>query len=83
MCTWLYSYVEKLSLLYPRQFGFRDMALIHMQDLITDAINSKKHSLGIFLDLAKAFDMVNHKMLIKRWSTMGPWDTWHPLCLVY
>src|SRR6218665_2197167 len=60
----LSSYVNRMSLLYPRQYGFRpghstDMALLNIHDLITEAIDTSKFSIGIFLDLANAFDTVD------------------------
>ena len=66
----LRSYIEKAAILYPNQFGFRpghsvDLALINIQELITTAIDTNKFSVGIFLDLAKAFDTVDHKILLK------------------
>src|SRR6218665_2541145 len=72
----LTAYVEKLKLMSPMQFGFRkqhstEMALIKIQDMITNAIDRKKYSLGIFIDLAKAFDTVDHTILIKKLSNYG------------
>ena len=71
MCSRLNSYIDRLSILYPRQYGFRTghssyLALVNIQDLITNAIDSNKHAVGIFLDLAKAFDMVDHNLLIQK-----------------
>jgi len=43
-----------------------DTALANMQELITEAINANKFSIGIFLDLAKAFDSVYRGNLIKK-----------------
>jgi len=67
----LTAFVEKLELLSPMQFGFRkhhstEMAFIKIQNMITKAIDNKKNSLGIFIDLAKAFDTVDHSILIKK-----------------
>ena len=37
------------------------MALIDIHDLISEAIDANNYSIGIFLDLSKAFDTVNQK----------------------
>jgi len=76
MSNRLTNYFEKIAILYSHQFGFRpgysiDIALINVQDLITEAIDTKKFAIGIFLDLAKAFDTVDHKILLKNSSSMG------------
>ena len=47
------------------------MAIVNIQDLITDAIDTNKHSVGVFLYLAKAFDTVNHQLLIKQLQHYG------------
>ena len=72
----LRSYIEKAATLYPNHFGFRpghsvDLALINIQELITTAIDTNKFSVGIFLDLAKACDTVDHKILLKKLSIYG------------
>jgi len=53
------------------QQGFRqnysvDMALVNIQDLITTAIDTNQYAAGVFLDLAKAFDTVDHRILLKK-----------------
>ena len=42
------------------------MALINMHEVITEAIDGNRYSVGIFLDQAKAFDTVDHSILIKK-----------------
>src|SRR6218665_165206 len=37
-----------------------------MQDRITKAIDNIEYSVGVFFDLAKAFDAVNHKILLEK-----------------
>jgi len=74
----LYNYIGKMNIFNPNQFGFRacrpisiSMALLDLQDKISQAIDERQHSIGICLDLAKAFDTVNHPILIKKLELIG------------
>src|SRR5688572_25456375 len=76
MCERLNHYINKMHVLYPLQHGFRpghstDMSLINMQDLISQAIDTNKYLIAIFLDLAKAFDTVDHKILLDKLENYG------------
>ena len=42
------------------------MATLEMVEKITDAIDDNKFSIGIFIDLSKAFDTINHTILVKK-----------------
>ena len=42
------------------------MSLLNIQDKISQAIENYEYSVGIFLDLSKAFDSVDHKILVKK-----------------
>ena len=46
-------------------------ATIDLIDQISHAIDSKKYSIGIFLDLSKAFDTVDHNILLSKLSHYG------------
>ena len=38
--------------------------LANMQEVLLDNISHNRHSIGIFLDLSKAFDVIDHKILL-------------------
>ena len=72
----LSTYINKSSILHQSQHGFQHghstfMALLDMEDRISRAIDSNEYSVGIFLDLAKAFDTVDHAILLKKMSNYG------------
>ena len=37
----------------------------------TNSIDSKQHCAGVFIDLKKAFDTVNHELLVEQLSIYG------------
>ena len=45
--------------------------MLDLVDKITSAIDEKKYTVGIFLDLSKAFDTVNHDILFDKLSFYG------------
>jgi hypothetical protein len=47
------------------------MALLDMEDRITKAIDANEYAVGIFIDLAKAFDTVDHAILLKKLENFG------------
>ena len=61
---------KKLNVLCDYQFGFRqkcgtENAPIEMTDMVTKAIDSGKIASGVFIDLQKAFDLVDHEALLE------------------
>ena len=76
MHTRLYSFLTKHELLFRRQFGFRknhstNHALISLVESIKKEIDNQKFVYGIFIDLQKAFDTVDHDVLIQKLNYYG------------
>ena len=64
------------NILSSSQYGFRtklstSLAVVELIEEITNATDNKKHAIGVFIDLKKAFDTVDHGILIKKnWNIM-------------
>ena len=72
----LIKYINDFNILYKYQFGFREghsteLALIEIVDNIRYSLDSGKITCGIYLDLTKAFDTVNHKILLGKLDHYG------------
>ena len=72
----LINFIEKHRILYNEQYGFRknyssEMAITTLTTKITEAIENNEFTVGMFLDLYKAFDTVNHSILIGRLEHYG------------
>ena len=72
----LSNFLNKFKLLSPAQFGFRKgigtiHALHSVMHTVRKALNDKQDCIAVFIDLAKAFDTVDHTNLIHKLSHYG------------
>ena len=84
MHTRLYNFLSSNKSLYDLQFGFRQKystnhALLSIVEKIRESLDNKTFSCGVFVDLEKAFDTVNHAILLKKlehYGIRGPAQSW-------
>lgn len=72
----LVDYLEKNNLLSDRQYGFRrgrctEDAVELLTSTLASHMDKGNRCMGVFLDLAKAFDTVSTKMLLKKLRCLG------------
>ena len=63
----LMNFLNSNNLLYLRQYGFRknmstSMAIMELVENITNAMDNGKFTIGVFIDLKKAFDTVEFRV---------------------
>lgn len=76
IATRLVNYMQKYDMISSKQFGFQKRknttdAVVDFVESIYKSLNEKKHVLGITIDLMKAFDMVNHEILLRKLFMYG------------
>lgn len=72
----LYSYFERMSVIAHEQNGFRknrtiNLAIYNFLQNIMSKIDSKKCTSAVYMDLTKAFDFVNHEILLEKLEAYG------------
>ena len=73
----VYNHLDSKGLLSEKQFGgFRGInstehAILQLTRDITDSFEKGEYTLGVFIDLSKAFDTVDHQILIKKLQYYG------------
>ena len=75
----IYAFLETHNILYEKQFGFRKnnstiFASMQITEKIKESIEKGKFGCCIFIDLRKAFDTVNHDILLLKLKHYGTRD---------
>jgi hypothetical protein len=70
------NYFVQSDLLFSSQYGYRpkhstDLAAAEIIDRLTKLLDTGKKSLAIFIDLSKAFDTLNHNILLRKLEYYG------------
>ena len=71
MYSRLYSFLCNYNIIFERQFGFRsnhstDHTLVRLIEKIKNYLDNDSYVCRIFIDLQRAFDTVNHDLLLQK-----------------
>lgn len=76
MSTRLLDFLEKQNILYEHQYGFKKdhstfMAVLKFVESVRLSLEDHKYSIGLMCDLSKAFDSLNHNILMQKLNFYG------------
>ena len=72
----MYGFLSHNNIFFDSQYGFQskrscEHAIMEMVGHVLQAKNEGKHSMGVFLDLSKAFGTLDHPVLIAKLERYG------------
>ena len=72
----LNKYLTTEKFLYSKQFGFQtglstEHGILKLVDQIYESFEKEPYTLGVFIDLSKVFDTVDHTILTKKLGMYG------------
>ena len=75
-CNRLNKFIERHKILSNNQYGFRNnhstpLAPIDLIEKLTNYLDNKRITVGIFIDLKKAFDTIDHELLLRKLERYG------------
>ena len=76
LCNRLKLFFKRNNILYKYQFGFRENhstahALIDLMEYINTCLDQGKYVFGVYIDFKKAFDTVQHNILLSKLQRYG------------
>merc|ERR1711867_19538 len=70
------TFLNRHDILSENQYGFREnrstsLALMELVEDLTRSLDQRRHTIGVFIDLKKAFDTIDHKILLDKLQHYG------------
>ena len=84
----LQKYSKDQNILYDKQVGFQtdhstEHAIVQMVDQIYEAFEKNEYTFDVFIDLSKAFDTVDHSILLRKLELYGITDITYGLRVIF